>query len=71
MFGINMGSTSQTSTRTDYVNKYSSTLQTTSYNFCATNTTTKNRVGVVKAQPLHPKDPCQHAADLQMLELKE
>ena len=57
MFGINMGR--QTSTRTDYVNKYSSTLQTTLYNFSATDTTTENRVGVVKAQPLHPKDPCQ------------
>ena len=58
-------------TRTDYVNKYSSTLQTTSYNFSATDTTTENCVGVVKAQPLHHKNPCQHAADLQMLELKE
>ena len=58
-------------TQTDYVNRYSSTLQTTSYNFSATDTTTENCIGVVKAQPLHHKNPCQHAADLQTLELKE
>jgi len=58
-------------TRTDYVNRYSSTLQTTSYNFSATDTTTESCVGVVKAQPLYHKNPCQYAADLQMLELKE
>ena len=56
-------------TRTDYVNKYASTLQTTSYNFTGTQSTTEICAGVVKAAPtIHPKNPCQHAADLVMLE---
>ena len=56
-------------TRTDYVNKYPSTLQTTSYNFAATETTSEICVGIVKApSSIHPKNPCQHSVDLQMLE---
>lgn len=56
-------------TRTDYVNKYPSTLQTTSYNFAATETTSEICAGVVKApSSIHPKNPCQHSVDLQMLE---
>ena len=51
-------------TQTDYVSRYSSTLQTTSYNFSAIDTTTESCVGVVKTQPLHHKNPYQHAADL-------
>ena len=39
-------------TRTDYVNKHPSVLQTTSYNFAGTCTTAEAYVGV-KAQPLH------------------
>ena len=59
-------------TRTDYVNKYPSTLQTTSYNFTGTDTTMEVCVGVVKApSTIHPKNPCQHSADLDMLESKE
>lgn len=59
-------------TRTDYVNKYPSTLQTTSYNFTRTDTTMEACVGVVKAPSIiHPKNPCQHASDLEMLEDKE
>ena len=59
-------------TRTDYVNRYTSTLQTTSYNFTATKTTTEICAGVVKAPTtIHPKNPCQHAADLAMLEQEE
>ena len=55
-------------TRTDYVNKYPSMLQTTSYNFTATQTTQEACVGVVKApSSIHPKNPCQHAANLAML----
>ena len=57
-------------TRTDYVNKYSSVLQVTSYNFTATNSTGEACVGIVKASCLHPKNPCQHATDLKMLETK-
>ena len=56
-------------TRTDYMNKYASTLQTTSYNFTGTRSTTEICAGVVKAPvTIHPKNPCQHAADLVMLE---
>ncbi len=59
-------------TRTDYVNKYPSTLQTTSCNFSATNTTPQVCVGIVKApSSVHHKNPCQHAADLCMLERQE
>ena len=50
-------------TRTDYVNKYPSTLQT-SYNFSATDTTSEICVGIVKASSTFPKNPAQHAADL-------
>lgn len=55
-------------TRTDYVNKYPSTLQTTSYNFSATDTTSELCAGVVKASGSFPKNPAQHAADLMMLD---
>ena len=52
-------------TRTDYVNKYPSTLQTTSYNFTSTLTTEEVCVGVVKVPScIHPKNPCQHSVDL-------
>ena len=47
-------------TRTDYVNKYPSIIQTTSYNFTRTNTTGEVCVGVVKAPPIHSKNPAQH-----------
>ena len=57
-------------TRTDYVNKYPSILQTTSYNFNGTVTTAESCVGVVKAGTLHHKNPAQHAADLEMLQEK-
>ena len=55
-------------TRTDHVNKYPSTLQTTSYNFTGTSTTDEVCVGVVKAPKVHQKCPAQHAADLSLLE---
>ena len=55
-------------TRTDYVNKYPSTLQTTSYSFSATKTTPEFCVGIVKAPKVHQKNPAQHAADLEVLE---
>ena len=59
-------------TRTDYVSKYASTLQTTSYNFTSTQTTAEICVGVVKApSTIHPKNPCQHSADLALLERLE
>ena len=46
-------------------------LQTTSYNFTGTPTTTEKCVGVVKAVPIHKKDPTQHYSDLLMLSSKE
>lgn len=55
-------------TRTDYVNKTPSVLQTTSYNFTRTKTTPEVCVGVVKAAPIHQKNPAQHYSDIQMLE---
>ena len=59
-------------TRTDYVNKYPSALQTTSYHFSRTETTGEICVGVVKAPSgIHPKNPCQHSEDLQMLEQQD
>ena len=58
-------------TRTDYVNPYTSVLQTTCYNFPATGTTAEVCAGVVKAKPLFNKNPAQHFADMLMLEEKE
>ncbi len=54
-------------TRTHYVNKYKSVLQTTSYNITAMKTTGKICARVVKAYAFFPKHPAQHAADLKMI----
>lgn len=54
-------------TRTDYVNKYPSTLQTTSYNFAGTKTTGEICMGVVKAPVLYEKNSAQHLADMELL----
>ena len=54
-------------TRTDYVNSYPSTLQATSYNFSATETTGEICAGVVKRAGVFKKNAAQHAADLSML----
>lgn len=59
------------STRTEFVNKYPSVLQTTSYNFSRTSTTSEVCVGVVKAAPIHSKSPSQHFSDLLMLSTTE
>lgn len=58
-------------TYTDFINPYQSVLQTTNYNFIATDTTDEVCVGVVKAQPLHSKCPAQHIEDLNMLQREE
>ena len=47
-------------THTDYVNKYPSTLQTTSYNFTGTKLTPELCAGVVKASKTYPKNPSWH-----------
>ena len=57
-------------TRTDFVNKHPSVLQTTSYNFTHTSTTDEICVGIVKVAKLHQKNPTQHMTDLCMLESK-
>ena len=52
--------------------KLSSTLQVTSYNISGADTVAEKCVGVVKAPSgLHPKNACQHAEDLKMLETRE
>lgn len=58
----------EVTTRCDYVNKYSSTLQVSSYMFLETETTPEVCIGVVKAPHLHQKSPVQHMADLRMLQ---
>lgn len=58
-------------TYTDYVNRYPSVIQTTSYNFTGTKTTPELCAGVVKAQPLFAKSPAQHMADLRMLQKQD
>ena len=50
--------------RTDYVDKYASVLQVTSYLTQATKTTPQLSADIVKPHILHPKDPSQHAADV-------
>ena len=55
-------------TRSDYVNKYPSVLQTTSYNFSGTATTEEVCVGIIKAPKIHQKNPAQHATDIEFLE---
>ena len=60
-------SNAELTTRTDFLNKYSSLLQTTSYLFMETENTPVTCVGVVKPQKIYPKHPGQHAADLNML----
>ena len=54
-------------THTDYVTRYPSVLQTTSYHFTKTGNTPEVCAGVVKAIPVHSKNPGQHAADFAML----
>lgn len=54
-------------TYTDFLNKYTSTLQTSSYMFLETESTPEICVGVVKAHNVHEKNPAQHAADLEKL----
>ena len=55
-------------TRTDYVNRYPSIIQTTSYNFSSSATTPEMCAGVVKAPKIREKNPTQHFVDLEMLE---
>lgn len=54
-------------TYTEYMNRYPSILQTTSYNVTGTKTTSEVCVGVVKAAKVFPKNPAQHFADLEII----
>ena len=56
-------------THTDYVNRYPSSLQTTSYNSTGTSTTGELCAGVVKPVKIFPKNPAQHFAHLKKLSL--
>ena len=58
-------------TKTDFQASYPNTLQTSSYNFTATNNTGELCTGVVKTIPVHCKNAAQHLADLEMLEKEE
>ena len=55
-------------TRTDFVNKYPSVLQRTSYLFMETESSPQACVGIVKPHHIFPKNAVQHAADLEMLQ---
>lgn len=55
-------------TRTDYVSKHPTVLQTTNYNFSETPISPELCVGIVKAPKLFQKNPAQHFSDLQMLD---
>ena len=59
---------STVTTHTDFLNKHQTQLQTMSYNFTRTATTSEVCVGVVKASGVHKKNPAQHAVDLEMLQ---
>ena len=48
------------STRKDYRPKQACVIQVTTYNFSDTKTTGEICVGVVKAVPVHMKNPTQH-----------
>jgi hypothetical protein len=57
-------------TKTDYQASYPNTLQTTSYNFTASENTGEVCAGVVKSSGIHSKNQAQHAADLELLQQK-
>ena len=67
---ITMENAPALTTRTDFVNSYSSLLQTTSYLFMESDTTEKACVGLVKPHFMFQKNPTQHFIDLEMLESK-
>ena len=62
--------TNTVTTHTDFVNKHTTNLQITSYNFPETDAYHETCVGVVKGSYVHEKNPSQHMADLTMLEKK-
>ena len=59
--------TPELTTRTDFVNRYSSVLQTTSYLLMEMENTPIVCIGVVKPHKIITKHPGQHSADLKMV----
>ncbi|CAB3987212.1 Hypothetical predicted protein [Paramuricea clavata] len=57
-------------TKTDCQASYPNTLQTTSYNFTASENNGEVYAGVVKSSGIHSKNQAQHAADLELLQQK-
>ena len=55
-------------TKTNYAQKYSCTLQTTSFNFTGSFDEGKLCASVVKGAAIHNKNPAQHAADLEIIQ---
>lgn len=65
--GVQLLDSHDLTSRTDYMNKYTSVLQTTSYLFPSTSSTPPTCIGVVKPHVIFEKNPSQHMADLNML----
>ena len=63
-----VGGKQAVTTFTDYVNRYPSTIQVTSYNFTGSKTTGELCAGMVKASVFFPKNPSQHIADFKMVQ---
>ncbi len=64
---VQLSDQAELTTRTDYVNKYKSVLQTSMHLIMETDTTSQKVLGIVKAHHLFPKTPAQHMADLYMM----
>ncbi|XP_072163624.1 uncharacterized protein [Diadema setosum] len=64
---VSLTDQAELTTRTDYVNKYKSVLQTSMHLIMETDTTSQKVLGVVKAHHIFPKNPAQHMADLYMM----
>lgn len=57
----------EVTTRTDFMNKYSSILQTSTYLLMDTDTSNERAAGIVKDHVSFNKHPSQHASDLKFL----
>jgi hypothetical protein len=69
--GVQLLDSHDLTSRTDYMNKYTSVLQTTSYLFPSTSSTPPTCIGVIKPHVIFEKNPSQHMADLNMLAKQE
>ena len=58
-------------TRTDFVNKYSSVLQTSTYLLMETDTSNERAAGIVKDHVSFGKNPSHHTSDLKFLKTTE